>query len=466
VTGANASEFSVQNDFCSSAVVDPSGGTCTVDVVFSPTVTGPAFASLTFTSINAGSHEIQLTGTGVTPGAIGFPSLSSASLEFGNVIVNTTQNVNTPPIPDPQTVVISNQSSTALLTVSSLTIVGTNASDYAITPVAGDCTAAPFTLPIFGSCTLTVTFTPSALGDRTAAINVVDNAPLSPQQISLDGTGVPSRPVQGYWLVGSDGGVFAFGAAHYYGSLGNLKLNKPVVGMASTPDGKGYWLVASDGGIFTFGDAQYYGSTGNLVLNKPIVGMAASPDGRGYWLVASDGGIFAFGDAVFYGSVPGVLKPGQVLNKPIVAMTKTPDGMGYLLVASDGGIFAFGDAHFWGSAANYHLVAPINGAVVTPAVATLPNVGADSGYLLSAGDGGVFAFGNANFLGSAASLNLKKPIVGISSTPDYAGYWQVADDGGVFAFGDAQFGGSTGDFVATHPDIVGLATDPVLGFPG
>jgi hypothetical protein len=47
--------------------------------------------------------------------------------------------------------------------------------------------------------------------------------------------------------------------------------------MASTPDGGGYWLVASDGGIFAFGDAPFDGSTGNLVLNAPVVGMAASP---------------------------------------------------------------------------------------------------------------------------------------------------------------------------------------------
>ena len=72
--------------------------------------------------------------------------------------------------------------------------------------------------------------------------------------------------------------------------------------MAATPDGHGYWLVASDGGIFTFGDAAFYGSTGNIRLNQPVVGMAATPDGHGYWLVASDGGIFTFGDAGFYGS--------------------------------------------------------------------------------------------------------------------------------------------------------------------
>jgi hypothetical protein len=82
-------------------------------------------------------------------------------------------------------------------------------------------------------------------------------------------------------------------------------LNRPIVGMAATPDGRGYWNVATDGGIFSFGDAAFYGSTGSLVLNKPVVGMAATPDGRGYWLVASDGGIFTFGDAAFFGSAAG-----------------------------------------------------------------------------------------------------------------------------------------------------------------
>jgi hypothetical protein len=75
--------------------------------------------------------------------------------------------------------------------------------------------------------------------------------------------------------------------------------------MAATPDGGGYWLVASDGGIFTFGDAGFFGSTGGRHLNQPVVGMAATPDGGGYWLVASDGGIFTFGDAGFFGSDGG-----------------------------------------------------------------------------------------------------------------------------------------------------------------
>ena len=59
--------------------------------------------------------------------------------------------------------------------------------------------------------------------------------------------------------------------------------------------------MASDGGIFTFGDAGFYGSTGNLHLNQPVVGMTAAQDGNGYFLVASDGGIFTFGSALFEG---------------------------------------------------------------------------------------------------------------------------------------------------------------------
>jgi hypothetical protein len=63
----------------------------------------------------------------------------------------------------------------------------------------------------------------------------------------------------------------------------------PVVGIDSTPSA-GYWLAASDGGVFAFGNAQFYGSKGGQPLNKPVVGIAASQDGGGYWLVAGDGG--------------------------------------------------------------------------------------------------------------------------------------------------------------------------------
>lgn len=78
--------------------------------------------------------------------------------------------------------------------------------------------------------------------------------------------------------MGADGGVFAFGRAPFYGSMGGRPLAQPIVGMAYATQslhGDGYWLVARDGGIFTFGNLPFCGSTGGLHLNSPIVGMAS-----------------------------------------------------------------------------------------------------------------------------------------------------------------------------------------------
>ena len=207
---------------------------------------------------------------------------------------------------------------------------------------------------------------------------------------------------QGVLDRGAEGAVAPFGDAPNLGSAGGLPLAAPVVGITATPDGKGYWEVAADGGIFNYGDAGYYGSAGAIHLNRPIVGMGRTASGHGYWLVASDGGIFSYGDAVFYGSTGAM-----TLNKPVVGMAGTPDraatgwwrptagsspsatppstarwapirsivrswatftsdGAGYWLVASDGGIFAFGDAPFYGSAGNLVLAQPIVGMAVTP----------------------------------------------------------------------------------------------------
>lgn len=261
-------------------------------------------------------------------------------------------------------------------------------------------------------------------------------------------TNPPLRPIyctqapnEGYWLVASDGGIFSYCDAAFYGSTGGTRLNRPIVGMTPSPSGRGYWLVASDGGIFSYGDATFFGSTGAVVLNSPIVGMAASPSGRGYWLVAADGGIFAYGDAVFRGSAGA-----SPLNRPIVAMATTPTGGGYWLVASDGGIFAYGDATFRGSAGGGLLNSPITGLAASRS---------GLGYWLVAQDGGIFAYGDATFRGSAGGSRLNRPIVGMAGAPGGGAYWLVASDGGIFAFG-APFYGSAGAIPLNRP-IVGMA---------
>ena len=137
-------------------------------------------------------------------------------------------------------------------------------------------------------------------------------------------TVLPESAPGGYWLTGSDGGVFSFGNAGFFGSMGGTRLNAPIVAVASSPDG-GYSLAGSDGGVFSFGNAGFFGSMAGLALDAPIVGIASAGDGNGYYLVASDGGVFAFGDATFQGSMGGTR-----LNKPIVGMDVTPDNPGLL----------------------------------------------------------------------------------------------------------------------------------------
>ena len=251
---------------------------------------------------------------------------------------------------------------------------------------------------------------------------------------------VPCTAGAGYRMAAADGGVFSF-CLPFEGSMGGTHLNRPIVGMAPTPDGAGYWLVASDGGVFAFGDAAFLGSTGAMRLNRPVVGMAPTPDGGGYWLVASDGGVFSFGNATFHGST-GALH----LNRPIVGMAPTRDGGGYWLVASDGGIFAFGDAAFFGSMGGSHLNQPVVGMAASPD---------GGGYWLVASDGGIFAFGGARFSGSTGGIHLNRPIVGMAPGPG-GGYWLVASDGGVFAFGAAPFEGSMGSVPLAAP-VVGLS---------
>ena len=252
---------------------------------------------------------------------------------------------------------------------------------------------------------------------------------------------------QGYWLVASDGGIFSFADAGFYGSTGNIKLNQPIVGMTPTPSGHGYWMVARDGGIFSFGDSAFHGSTGNIRLNEPIVGMAATPSGSGYWLVAADGGVFAF-DAPSFGSAAGRS------HAAAVALAPTGTGEGYWVVTADGQVFNFGDAPNFGKTPT--LAQPIVGAAPTAS---------GKGLWLVARDGGIFAFGDAGFHGSTGNIKLNQPIVGMARSTAGNGYWLVAHDGGIFAFGDAGFYGSTGSIKLNQP-INGMAALPQSGLPG
>ncbi len=95
-------------------------------------------------------------------------------MSFGNQGVNTTSGG--------QTVTLSNTGGSSL-TITSISITGTNAGDFSETNTCGSSVAAG------ANCTISVTFTPTAAGSRVGAVTITDNATGSPQSVSLSGTG-------------------------------------------------------------------------------------------------------------------------------------------------------------------------------------------------------------------------------------------------------------------------------------
>jgi hypothetical protein len=288
----------------------------------------------------------------------------------------------------------------------------------------------------FGDCTLTAGVAQGA--HYLAGIGNTQSFPVNPA-------------ARGYWLVGSDGGIFSFGAASFYGSMGGTTLQRPVVGITPSASRTGYWLVASDGGIFSFGNSGYYGSIPGVglhpagsglpnSLNAPIVGMVPSITGRGYFMIASDGGVFAFGDAHFAGSCPGI---GGCVGSAVAVMPDST-GKGYWLVTNVGAVYAFGDAAFYGAPAAQSV--PVVGAVATPDW---------RGYWLIYANGVVAGFGDATTEGQPLGyVNSYNPATAIFPTADGKGYWVASSRGDVFAYGDAPYLGSeaaaglNGDIIA------------------
>jgi hypothetical protein len=297
------------------------------------------------------------------------------------------------------------------------------------TVVSATATSATVTVPA-GSGTVTVSAS-SLAGISTQTARFTYPTPPPPP--------APPAPQHGYWLVGSDGGIFTFGSAQFYGSTGSLRLQRPVVGIVPTEDRGGYWLDASDGGIFAFGNAGFYGSIPGLglhpagsglpsSLNAPIVGMVPSADGSGYFMVASDGGVFAFGDARFAGSCPGI----GGCSGAAVAVMPDASGNGYWLVTESGHVYTFGDAPYFGAPGPQSV--PVTSAVRTPD---------GQGYWILFANGAIANFGDAGSFGSpAGQMGGLDPATAIFATSSGDGYWIAAANGAVANYGDAPNDGS------------------------
>ena len=208
---------------------------CTISVTSTPTALGARTGTLTVSDNASNSPQTaQLSGTGTAP-----TTLSASSLAFGSQAVNTTSAGKVLTLQNNQTV--------------PLTIAGiSTAGDFAQT---SNCPLSPNTLAAKLSCTISVTFTPTALGARTGTLTVSDSASNSPQTAQLSGTG--TAPV----------------------SLSPASLTFASQGISSTSTGKSVTLKNNQTvpltiwGVSTSGD---FAQTSTCPLSSNTLGAGAS----------------------------------------------------------------------------------------------------------------------------------------------------------------------------------------------
>ncbi len=167
VSGISTSGDFAQTSNCGTSIA--ANGSCTVSVTFKPTAAGSRTGTLT---VNAGgvTNAASLSGTGTAPGPV--LTASPASLSFARTVIGSTA--------APRTVTVTNSGTTSA-TISGVAVTG----DFSQTNNCG-------TVAAGGSCTVTVTFRPTAGGSRTGTLTVTSNAGNSPATVGLSGTGIDS----------------------------------------------------------------------------------------------------------------------------------------------------------------------------------------------------------------------------------------------------------------------------------
>ena len=177
LSGTNPGDFAQTNNCPTGSSTLAVNASCTINVTFTPTATGTRSATLVLTDNDPASPQnVPLSGTG-TNGSASI-TLTPTSLTYSSQLVGTTSAV--------QTITVKSTGTTPV-SISSIALSGANPGDFAQT---NNCPAGSSTLAVNASCTISVTFTPTANGTRTGTLTVNSNASGMAPSTSLSGTAI------------------------------------------------------------------------------------------------------------------------------------------------------------------------------------------------------------------------------------------------------------------------------------
>lgn len=169
----------------------------------------------------------------------------------------------------------------------------------------------------------------------------------------------------GYWVLSSEGQVYAYGDAVVFGQPVNTPTGLFAVAIESHPSAMGYWIARGDGKVYTRGAATHYGdipATGSRALkyqfgtafhgrSEAAQSLRRTSTGNGYWLMTTTGRVYNFGDAKNFGEPnPLAQHPNNIFTECYWDLLPAPDDKGYLLVHANGKISHHGDIEYFGSA--------------------------------------------------------------------------------------------------------------------
>ncbi len=174
ITGTNAGDFSIVSGTCMGAALNP-GSSCSVLVRFTPGAAGARMGRLSLTGTPGGTVNADLTGSGITPGAL---VISPSTQAYPNTVVGTQS--------APVTFTVTNTGGSTTGPLSSL-IGGTDAGSWTIT--ANGCQVSG--LAPNGSCTVAVAFAPPTVGTMSAQL-IVSAQGGATVQAGLSGNSVPA----------------------------------------------------------------------------------------------------------------------------------------------------------------------------------------------------------------------------------------------------------------------------------